>query len=233
MKAMIFAAGLGTRLRPITDTKPKALVEVDGVPLLELVLRRLIAAGVSEVIINLHHFPEQIKDFVARRSRFGIRIEFSDEEVLLDTGGGLKKAAWFFDHGDPFIVHNVDIVSNIDLKKMCDFHLAQNCLATLAVNRRETQRFLVFDQDNLLCGWKSLRVNKEVLRRKPTGTARNFGFCGIQVISPRFFKKITEEGVFSIITSYVRLAGEGERIIAFGTDESSWRDVGKLDELSS
>ncbi|MFQ5675538.1 MAG: NDP-sugar synthase, partial [bacterium] len=204
---------------------------VDGVPLLELVLRRLIAAGVSEVIINLHHFPEQVEDFVARRNRFGIHIEFSHEEVLLDTGGGLQKAAWFFDDGRPFFVHNVDIVSDIDLKKMYDFHLARNSLATLAVNRRETQRFLVFDQDLLLCGWKSLRVNKEAMSRKPSGTAHHLGFCGIQVISPAFLKKMTEEGVFSIITSYVRLAGEGEKIIAFRTDESSWRDVGKLDEL--
>ncbi len=231
MKAMIFAAGLGTRLRPITHAKPKALVEVNGVPLLETVLHRLIAAGVSEVIINLHHFPDQIKDFVRKKHNFGIRIEFSLEEVLLDTGGGLKNAAWFFDDGRPFILHNVDILSDINLEKMADHHLKNNGLATLAVNNRETRRFLIFDAENLLCGWKSLNVNKEVVSRPPKGKPQDLGFCGIHIISPDIFNKMTEDGVFSIITSYMRLAAEGERIIAFKANENSWRDVGKLAEL--
>lgn len=233
MKAMIFAAGLGTRLRPITNNKPKALVEVNGVPLLETVLNCLIAAGVSEVIINLHHFSDQIKDFLRQKDNFGIRIEFSGEETLLDTGGGLKKAAWFFDDGHSFLVHNVDILSNIDLRRMVEFHLDNHCMATLAVNQREGKRYLVFDEDNLLCGWKSLRANKEVINRTLVGEPKNLGFCGIHVISPEFLDRMNETGAFSIITSYVRLAGEGERILAFRADEYSWRDVGKLEELNS
>ena len=232
MKAMIFAAGLGTRLRPITNTKPKALVEINGVPLLETVINRLIAAGVSEVIVNLHHFPDQIRDFVREKNNFGIRIEFSFEEtLLLDTGGGLKKAAWFFDDGQPFIIHNVDILSNINLQKMFEHHLQNKCLATLAVNERETKRFLIFDEENLLCGWKSLHVNKEVVSRAPKGKSHDLGFCGIHVVSADIFEKITEDGVFSIITSYMRLISAGERIMAFRTHENSWRDVGKLAEL--
>ena len=231
MKAMIFAAGLGTRLRPITNTKPKALVEVDGVPLLETVIKRLIAAGVSEVIVNLHHFPDQIRDFVREKNSFGIHIEFSFEETLLDTGGGLKKAAWFFDDGQPFIIHNVDILSNINLVKMFEHHLENKCLATLAVNERETKRFLIFDEENLLCGWKSLHVNKEVVSRTPKGESIDLGFWGIHVVSPELLGRMTEEGAFSIITSYMRLIGEGERIVAFRADEYSWRDVGKLEEL--
>ena len=231
MKAMIFAAGLGTRLRPVTNTKPKALVEVNGVPLVETVLKRLIAAGVSEVIINLHHFPDQIRDFVRKKNNFGILIEFSFEETLLDTGGGLKNAAWFFDDGQPFIIHNVDILSNINLESMFEHHLENKCLVTLAVNKRETKRFLIFDEENLLCGWKSLNVNKEVVSRVPQGKSQDLGFCGIHVVSPDIFSKMTEENVFSIITSYMRLIGEGERIVAFRTDGCSWRDVGKLEEL--
>ena len=231
MKAMIFAAGLGTRLRPVTNTKPKALVEVNGVPLVETVLNRLIAAGVSEVIINLHHFPDQIRDFVRKKNNFGILIEFSFEETLLDTGGGLKNAAWFFDDGQPFIIHNVDILSNINLESMFEHHLENKCLVTLAVNKRETKRFLIFDEENLLCGWKSLNVNKEVVSRVPQGKSQDLGFCGIHVVSPDIFSKMTEENVFSIITSYMRLIGEGERIVAFRTDGCSWRDVGKLEEL--
>ena len=232
MKAMIFAAGLGTRLRPITNTKPKALIEINGVPLLETVINRLIAAGVSEVIVNLHHFPDQIRDFVREKNNFGIRIEFSFEEtLLLDTGGGLKKAAWFFDDGQPFIIHNVDILSNINLEKMFEHHLENKCLATLAVNERETKRFLIFDEENLLCGWKSLHVNKEVVSRAPKGKSHDLGFCGIHVVSADIFEKITEDGVFSIITSYMRLISAGERIMAFRTHENLWRDVGKLAEL--
>ena len=201
-------------------------------PLLETVINRLIAAGVSEVIVNLHHFPDQIRDFVREKNNFGIRIEFSFEEtLLLDTGGGLKKAARFFDDGQPFIIHNVDILSNINLEKMFEHHLENKCLATLAVNERETKRFLIFDEENLLCGWKSLHVNKEVVSRAPKGKSHDLGFCGIHVVSADIFEKITEDGVFSIITSYMRLISAGERIMAFRTHENSWRDVGKLAKL--
>ncbi|MFQ5652878.1 MAG: NDP-sugar synthase [bacterium] len=231
MKAMVLAAGLGTRLRPVTNTRPKALVEVGGVPLLELVLTRLIAAGVTEVILNLHHFPEQINAFLQQKDHFGIRIEFSHEETLLDTGGGLKNAGDFFDDNQPFILHNVDVISDIDLRKMVRAHESESRLATLAVNKRRSSRYLIFDARGLLCGWKSVSQNKEINAREPHGTTEALGFCGIHVLSPAIFSRLTEEGTFSIINSYLRLAGEGEVIKAFRVDEVPWRDVGKLSEL--
>ncbi len=233
MKAMILAAGLGTRLRPITNTKPKALIEIGGVPLIEIVLKRLIAVGVSEVIINLHHFPEQIIEFLNAKKNFGVHIEFSHEETLLDTGGGLKKAGSFFDDDQPFILHNVDVLSDIDLQKMMQTHMASHALATLAINHRQTKRYFIFDEDNLLCGWKSLIENKRIDTRSPKGSTIDLAFGGIHIISPDIFGKLTEKGSFSIVDSYLRLAGENERIMAFRVDDYSWQDVGKMEQLQS
>src|ERR1035437_9615569 len=137
MKAMIFAAGLGTRLKPVTDNLPKALVPIAGKPLLEWVILKLKAAGFDEIIVNVHHFPNQIIDFLKGNDNFGIRIEISDEsDSLLDTGGGIRNAAWFFDDGKPFLIHNVDILSNVDLKALYHQHLRTNSLATLVVSKR-------------------------------------------------------------------------------------------------
>jgi len=150
VKAMIFAAGLGSRLRPLTDSKPKALIEFDGLPLIEHVILRLIEAGVTEVIVNLHHYPKQIRSFIARRHDFGIHVEYSEEKRLLDTGGGLKQVQRFFSDGTPFIVHNVDILSTIDLTAMTAQFQNSNCLALLAVKKRPTSRYLLFDETNML-----------------------------------------------------------------------------------
>lgn len=233
MKAMILAAGLGTRLRPLTNSRPKALIEINGVPLLEMVLKRLIDAGVTEVIINLHHFPEQITDFLNEKDNFGIRIEFSYEEMLLDTGGGLKQASWFFDDDRPFLLHNVDVVSNVDFKKMIDAHSAAKCLATLAVNRRDTKRYLIFDATNQLCGWKSLIENQKNLAKAPQGDTLDLAFCGIHVLSPAIFARLDKQGPFSIIESYLRLARENESILAFRIDDYFWQDMGKLQPVGS
>jgi len=228
---MIFAAGLGTRLRPLTNTRPKALVEINHIPLLEIVLKRLITVGVTEAIINVHHFPNQIAELLKTHNNFGIHIELSYEEQLLDTGGGLKKAAYFFDDGQPFFVHNVDVLSDIDLKAMYDQHLTQNDLATLAVNTRETTRYLIFDEDNLLCGWKSLEQNKTIVTRTAKGKTTDLAFCGIHVISPRLFENMSEEIKCSIVDYYLQLAGEGERITAFRVEQYSWKDIGKLPQF--
>ncbi|MFQ5823485.1 MAG: NDP-sugar synthase, partial [bacterium] len=202
MKAMILAAGLGTRLRPRTNTRPKALVEINQVPLLEIVLKRLVSAGVTEVIINVHHFANQIAEFLKAKANFGIRIELSYEEQLLDTGGGIKKTSYFFDDAKSFFVHNVDILSDIDLNKMYRYHVSHGGLATLAVNKRETSRYLIFDEEEKLCGWKSLKQNINEIVRPPIGETKLLGFCGIHVISPLLFEKMTEQGAFSIITCY-------------------------------
>ncbi len=231
MKAMIFAAGRGTRLKPLTDSRPKALVEVGGVALLELAVRRLIAAGVNEVVINLHHHGEQIPAFMEKHGRFGLRrVEYSAEPELLDTGGGLKEAAWFFDDGRPFLVHNVDVLSDIDLRALLAEHQQTGALATLAALPRPTARPLFFDSANRLIGRRSPTTG-DTFVRAPRGEAVALGFCGIQVVSPALFPKMTESGIFPIVTCYLRLAGENEPVNAFRADGARWRDCGRPEDL--
>jgi NDP-sugar pyrophosphorylase family protein len=236
MKAMILAAGPGTRLRPLTDERPKALVEIAGRTLLEIALSRLRAFGIREVIINVHHFADMILDYLKTNHNFGMRIEVSREEVLLDTGGGLKKAAHFFlddPHRleDPFILHNVDVLSTIDLHRMVQLHTESQALATLAVQKRETFRYLLFDDQLRLCGRQYGRdQNPEFVRSSPQAQA--LAFSGIHVISPRLFALMIEEGVFSIITCYLRLAAQEEKILAFRADEYYWRDLGRPENLT-
>ncbi len=231
MKAMVLAAGLGTRLRPLTDDRPKALVTVAGRTLLEIVLGRLRQFGVNEVIVNTHHYAEMIRGYLAGNRNFGMRIELSHEEALLDTGGGLKKAAWFFledgagglSADEPFLVHNVDVISAIDLAGMVRFHRQNAALATMAVQARETARPLLFD-------------NEGKLRGRGTTGAQGAGlkvlaFAGIHVISPRIFAELSEEGAFSIIDAYVRLAAQGETIAGFRADGAYWRDLGRGEDL--
>ncbi|HLZ92580.1 MAG TPA: nucleotidyltransferase family protein [Candidatus Acidoferrum sp.] len=234
MKAMILAAGLGTRLRPLTNDRPKALVEVAGRTLLEITLARLRTFGIKEVIVNVHHFADLVVAYLKGHDNFGMRIEISREEVLLDTGGGLKKAGWFFledsDRREPFLLHNVDVISTIDLTKMLQAHQANQALATLAVHKRESSRQLLFDQDRQLCGRRSGRDQKpEIVRPSPQTEA--LAFSGIHIVSPRLFLLMKEEGVFSIIDCYLRLAASGEKIAAFRADKYYWRDLGKPADL--
>jgi NDP-sugar pyrophosphorylase family protein len=236
MKAMILAAGLGTRLRPLTDDRPKALVEIAGRTLLEITLSRLRAFGVREVIINVHHFADMVVEYLRKNDHFGMRIEVSREEVLLDTGGGLKKAAWFFLENpspldQPFFLHNVDVISTIDLGRMLQFHAQHQALATLAVQDRATSRHLLFDRQLQLCGRRSGRDQTPELIR-PSLKVQALAFSGIHIISPRIFAMMTEEGIFSIIPSYLRLAAQDERILAFRTDEYYWRDMGRPENLA-
>ena len=233
MKAMILAAGLGTRLRPLTDGRPKALVEVAGRTLLEIALSRLRAFGVREVIINVHHFADMLVDYLKKNDNFGMRIEISREEALLDTGGGLKKAAGFFLEDssaldEPFILYNVDVISTIDLARMVRFHHEYRALATLAVQERETSRYLLFDQELRLCGRRA--------GGSPVPTQASFpqalAFSGIHVVSPRLLATLTETNSFSIITSYLRLAANGENILAFRADDYYWRDLGRPENVA-
>lgn len=238
MKAMILAAGLGTRLRPLTDDRPKALVTVAGRTLLEITLTRLRSFGVDEVIVNAHHFAEMIVDYLKSNNSFGIKVEVSLEEELFDTGGGLKKAAQFFSNSmdEPFVLHNVDVLSTIDLGSMVRFHNKNGALATLAVQQRASMRQLLFDENGLLCGRRD-RSNKDaqIPRSKNPDLEHSnstaLAFSGIHVLSPRFFSKLEEEGAFSIISAYLRLAAEGEKILAFRADERYWRDLGKQESI--
>src|SRR6266481_5400145 len=241
MKAMILAAGLGTRLRPLTDNRPKALVEIAGRPLLEITLSRLRSFGVTEVIINVHHFADMVIDYLKSKKNFGMRIEISREEALLDNGGGLKKAAWFFlddsSSGksslldEPFLLHNVDVISNIDLRRMVQFHKENHALATLAVQSRETSRYLLFDNDDQLSG-RRVGPDQEPEIVRPSAHLNPLAFSGIHIISPRLLPMLTEKGIFSIIPSYLRLAAQGEKILAFRANQYYWRDLGKPGDLA-
>ncbi len=203
MKALIFAAGLGTRLKPLTETMPKALVTVGGKSLLEHAILKLKDAGVDEIIINIHHFADQIIDFIHSRNNFEIRIEFSDErDLLLDTGGGLKKTSWFFDDNRPFLVYNVDILSDVDLKQMYLSHLQAKSLSTIFVSERKTNRYLLFDDENKLTGW----YNQLTGETKPQGITiipdeyAQLAFNGIHIISPEIFSLMKDwPAQFSII----------------------------------
>jgi mannose-1-phosphate guanylyltransferase len=235
MKAMILAAGLGTRLRPLTESRPKAMVEIDGRTMLEMTLSRLRAFGIREVIVNVHHFADMIIEYLKTNGNFGMRIEVSREEVLLDTGGGLKQAAWFFLQDssafeEPFLLHNVDVLSNIDFRRMVEFHTEHQSLATLAVQSRESSRYLLFDEQLRLCGRRLNHEDKTKLVR-PAQQLQALAFSGIHVISPRLLTMMTEDAAFSIIDCYLRLAPHGEAIVGFRADEWYWRDLGSPDNL--
>jgi NDP-sugar pyrophosphorylase family protein len=232
---MILAAGLGTRLRPLTNDRHKALVDVGGRTMLEITLSRLRAFSIRDVIINVHYFADMIVEYLKKNENFGMNIEISREDVLLDTGGGLKKAADFFlrdqrDRETPFVLHNVDVISAIDFPRMLQFHTENQALATLAVQGRETSRYLLFDERQQLCGRRigPDKGDELVGSGKP---AQALAFTGIHIISPRIFDLMLENGVFSIVAAYLRLAGQGEKILPFRADGYYWRDIGRPDDV--
>ncbi len=231
MKAMVLAAGVGSRLRPLTDTMPKALIEVGGIPMIEHVIRRLQAAGVTELVVNLHHLGDRIEAFLAARRFFGLRVAFTREPELLDTGGGLKNAAWFFDDGRPFFLHNVDVLSEIDLPGLLGWHERAGGLATLAVQPRSSPRQLLFDKAGLLCGHETPRGVEWA--GAPVRGAERLAFAGIHVIDPVLLTRMTEGGSFPITRTYLRLAGEGERIVAYRADGTYWQDIGSPETLDA
>lgn len=231
MKAIIFSAGLGTRLKPLTDTTPKALVPLNGQPLLFHAIHKLINAGVSHIVVNIHHFGEQIIDYL-QTNRFPVPISISDERgMLLETGGALLKAAPLLKSNEAVLAMNVDIISSIDLGKMIQYHLKNQAIATLAVRQRETNRYLLFDPDMQLCGWENTAKNEKIIARETNSQLTPFAFSGIQVLSPSFFGQLTENGKFSIIKSYLRLAHK-HHIIGYHDQSPFWIDVGKPGELA-
>jgi NDP-sugar pyrophosphorylase family protein len=228
---MLLAAGLGTRLRPLTDHTPKALIEVGGVPILERVARRLIAAGADRLVVNLHHLGERIREFVLSRDGFGVEVRFSEEpERPLETGGGLLRAAPLLRRDAPFFLHNADVLSDLPLEAMYRAHLERAPLATLAVMERESSRQLLFDDLGLL-GRTDERKGLRLEARPPAGEVRPLAFGGVHVISPAFLDRLTERGAFSILDPYLRLAAGGERILPFRIDGSRWSDIGRPEQL--
>jgi N-acetyl-alpha-D-muramate 1-phosphate uridylyltransferase len=227
IRAMILAAGLGTRLKPLTDTRPKALIEINGRTLLEMAIEHLAEYGIREIIVNVHHFGGLIIGYLKKYKNFGLQITISDETgELLETGGGVKKAASFFPSGRPFIVRNADVISDLDLGKMIDFHLQVNALATLAVRQRVTSRYFLFTGSGELAGWTDTNSGKEIRARDANENLRMLAFSGIQVIDPGIFGLTTETGKFSLTDLYLRLA-RTERIVCWEDNESKWKDVGK------
>ena len=230
MRAMILAAGLGTRQKPITDTIPKALVKVGNATLLEICIKNLVKQGISDIIINVYHFADQIKNFLAENNNYGVNISISDETgKLLDTGGGLKNAAWFFDDGEPFLLHNVDVISSLNLKTLYDFHINSKAIATLAVRDRESSRYLLFNSENILCGWKNVKTN-EIVSFSNIESLKEFAFSGIHIIDPKIFALMPNDEIFSMIDFYLNIMKNND-VNAYIDNESFWMDVGNPESL--
>ena len=238
MKAMIFAAGLGTRLRPLTDTMPKALVKVDGTPMLEIVIRNLIKYGFDEVIVNVHHFGQQIIDFLSANKNFGITIHVSDErDELLDTGGGVLKAREWLDSGEPFLIHNADILTDLNLREIYDYHLHHNADVTLLAAERDTSRYLVCDSDNRMCGWTNIKTGeiKPADLNIDSGKYHNLAYGCVEVVSNTIFSKLesfSTEHKFSIIPFYVTECKD-LKIMCYTTTGYSWFDIGTAEKLAT
>jgi len=231
MEALILAAGLGTRLGDLTRATPKALIPVGGVPMLERVATRLIEAGVDRLIINTHHLADQIATFVRERDDFGVEVAISHEpDRPLETGGAVRHAAHLFRADQPFFIHNADVLTELPLGPLYDRHLEDPPLATLVVMRRESSRYLLFDDDGLL-GRVDERKDLRIETRRARGAVRQLAFAGIHVVSPEFPRLLTETGAFSIFDPYLRLAAAGYRIAPYLADAYRWLDIGKPEQL--
>jgi NDP-sugar pyrophosphorylase family protein len=230
IKAMILAAGIGTRLRPITLEKPKCLVELQGISLLEHTIRYLKYFGVKEIVINVHHFADQIEQFIQDKNSFGIHIVLSDErKALLDTGGGLVKAKWFFEDKKPFFLMASDVITDLDLTALYNYHLLHDPLVTLAVKHRQSSREFLFDPGHRLCGWHN-NVTGETRWVKEISNPLKIAFSTIHVIDPRLFGAVTETGAFSLIDLYLRLARENV-ILGFEHNQTAWFEFGRIENL--
>ncbi len=231
MKAIVFAAGLGTRLKPLTNDRPKALIEIDNKPLIWHALQNLKKWGVQQAIVNVHHFGNNVIEYL-KNCNAGIDISISDERgLLLDTGGGLLKAKDFFNDGNPFFAVNVDVLSTVNLSGVMDHHLKSNALATLVVRKRETSRYFMFDDKKQLTGWINTKTGQQIVSRKSIKKSIPLAFSGIQVISPAVFDMVTEKGKFSLTQMYLRLATD-KKIIGYLDKSPFWIDVGKPGELT-
>jgi NDP-sugar pyrophosphorylase family protein len=232
MQAMLFSAGLGTRLRPLTENLPKALIPVAGKPLLQWNIEKLRDAGCSRIIVNVHHFPEKIRDFLLANRNFGVDISISDEsEEILDTGGGLLKAAPYFNPEEIIIAHNVDVISNADLKALINYHTENEAMATLVVRDRSTQRYLLFDNRMALQGWANKASGEaRLIRDIDPVTLKYLAFSGIHVINPGLIPLIKQTGKFSVIETYLSLASV-YNILGFEDHSTLWMDVGKHEQL--
>ena len=225
---MIFAAGLGTRLRPLTNDRPKAMVLFEGKTLLEHTIEKLKAAGVTHVVVNVHHFADIVIDFL-RSKDFGVEVSISDErDELLDTGGGLRKAAEIL--GDePFFIHNVDILSDVDLEDMLKAHLDSGAIATIGIRKTESERYFMQNADALLCGWGNSATGEQIISRR-AAVLEKISFTGIHIVSGSLLTYIKPEGAVSIIDAYLKAAKE-QAIFCYACDDNKWMDVGTPEAL--
>jgi NDP-sugar pyrophosphorylase family protein len=231
MKAMILAAGLGTRLKPFTNKHPKALAMVKGKTLLQRNIEYLASFNIKDVIVNVHHFANQIIDLIKANDGFGSSIIISDEtHQVLETGGGLMRAKEFFDDNRSFVLLNVDILTNMNIDKMIQHHSSSKALATLCVSQRKTSRYFLFDEEDNLCGWRNVNVNTETIVR-PANTYIEKAFWGIHVISPQIFELIKREGKFSIVDAYMDVC-KTQTIKAYDDVDAQFIDVGKPESIA-
>jgi NDP-sugar pyrophosphorylase family protein len=229
MKAMIFAAGLGTRLKPLTDSKPKALVEIGGMSLLEIQIRRLHRHGIRDIVVNVHHHPNLMRHFLETFNLPGLTLHLSDETtVLLDTGGGLHKALEFWSDDTPVFVCNVDVLTDLDPHQLLNRHQESRAQATLGLLSRNTSRLLTFDQNMQLTGWKNCDTGAK--KGHPSAEDNTLAFCGLQIVQPSFLRKYSQPGVYSVIDLYLQTMDE-ERILGVDLQGIVWMDVGKPAEL--
>lgn len=231
MKAMILAAGLGTRLKPFTEEHPKALATVNGKSLLERNIKYLASFGIRDIIINVHHFPDQIIRAIKDNGGFGSNVTISDEkDEVLETGGGLMKARPFFKSTEPFVLLNVDILTDLDVSKMIEQHISSKALATLAVTHRQTTRYFLFDDVGKLCGWKNSKTAEQKISKEAPKYFEK-AFSGIHVISPQIFSLIKLKGKFSMVDVYLELC-KSQIIMAFDHSTSKFIDVGKPESIA-
>lgn len=229
IKAMIFAAGLGTRMRPLTDHVPKALIRLNEKPLIWYAIQKLLPLGIDSLVVNVHHHHQQLKDYF-NSNNFGIPVIISDEsEQLLDTGGGLFKAREWLHDADELLLMNTDILSTVDLQAVIDQHRQKGDLASLVVRQRDTSRYLLFNEEMLLSGWENRQTGARKIARSAENT-KAYAFSGIQVVNPQLLDMIEEAGKFSLIDVYLRLA-QTQNIRAFVDTSAYWIDVGKPGEL--
>jgi NDP-sugar pyrophosphorylase family protein len=230
-QAMILAAGLGTRLKPWTDSMPKALVPYNGKPLLQMVIEVLKKAGYEDIVINIHHKGDQILDFLDASRNFGLNISISDErKLLLDTGGGLKKAMHLF-RKEPVLVHNVDVMTSLNLNELHDFHVSRKSILTLAVKKRNTSRALLVNAGNLLCGWHDIRSGEKIITRSDENLVP-VGFSGIYMASPEFFRMLPEHEVFPVMPEILRISSI-TGVHCFSHDNDTWTDLGRTQAFGS
>jgi MurNAc alpha-1-phosphate uridylyltransferase len=230
MKAMIFAAGLGTRLKPFTETHPKALAVVNNKPLLQRNIEYLKSFGINEFVINVHHFPDQIISFLQEHKNFNSKIIISDEsDALLETGGGLKKASASLTGKEPFLVMNVDMLTNLNIAKMIAFHKSNKPIATLAVTQRTTSRYFLFNRKNELCGWQNTKTDEKKIRRNEAELIPK-AFSGIHIIEPGIFEHMKQEGKFSMVDVYLELCSK-KTIMGYDHSSDILIDVGKPESI--